>query len=56
MHKHWKQAQLPWEEYRDAARLYSDTIRKAKAQLVLDLTRGTKKNKKDFYRYINKKS
>jgi len=33
MYRQWKQRQLPWEEYRDAARLFRDGIRKAKSQL-----------------------
>jgi len=32
-----------------------DGVRKTKAQMQLDLTKGTKKNKKGFYRYINQK-
>ena len=48
MHKQWKQGQVTWEEYRDAARLCRDGVRKAKAQLELDLARDTKKNKKTF--------
>ncbi|KAK4819764.1 hypothetical protein QYF61_011364 [Mycteria americana] len=40
---------------RDTARLCSDGVRKAKAQLELNLTRGAKNNKKGFYRYINPK-
>ena len=55
MHKQWKQGQVTWEKYRDAARLCGDGIQKAKAQLELDLARGSKKNKKGFYRYINQK-
>ena len=55
MHRQWKQGQVPWEVYRDAARLCRDEVRKAKAQLELDLARGAKKNKKGFYRYINQK-
>ena len=53
MHRQCKQGQVTWEEYRDAARLCRDVVRKAKAQLELDLARGAKKNKKDFYRYIS---
>ena len=55
MHRQCKQGQVTWEEYRDAARLCRDVVRKAKAQLELDLARGAKKNKKDFYRYISQK-
>ena len=52
MHKQWKQGQVTWEEYKDAARLCRDRVRKAKIQLELDLA-GDTKNKKGFYRYIN---
>lgn len=31
-------------------------VRKAKAQLELDLARGTKKNKKVFYGYVSQKN
>jgi len=55
MHRQWKQDQVNWEEYRDAAGLCRDGVRKVKAQLELDLARGAKKNKKGFYRYINQK-
>ena len=48
MHRQWKQGQVPWEEYKDAARLCRDGVRKAKAQLELNLTRGAKMNKKGF--------
>ena len=48
MYRQWKQRQLPWEEYRDAARLFRDGIRKAKSQLEMDLARAIKKNRKGF--------
>jgi len=56
MHRQWKQGQLTWEEYRDAARLYRDGVRKVKAQLELNLARNAKNNKKGFYRYVSQKS
>ena len=56
MHRQWKQGQVTWEQYRDAARLCRDGIRKAKDQLEMDLARGAKNNKKGFYRYINQKN
>ena len=31
MHRQWKQGQVSWEEYRDAASLCRDGVRKAKA-------------------------
>ncbi|PKU43628.1 hypothetical protein llap_6060 [Limosa lapponica baueri] len=49
IHRQWKQEQVSWEEYRDAAQLCKDDVRKAKAQLELKLARDTKNNK-GFYR------
>ena len=48
MHRQWKQGQVLQEEYKEAARLCRDGVRKAKAQLELNLTRGAKMNKKGF--------
>ena len=39
--------------YKEAVRLCSVAVRKAKAQLELNLARDAKKNKKGFYRYLN---
>jgi len=55
-HRQWKQGQVSWEEYRDAVRLCRDEVRKAKAQLKLNLARNAKNDKKGFYRYVNQKS
>ncbi|KFQ63524.1 hypothetical protein N334_07076, partial [Pelecanus crispus] len=55
MHRQWKQGQVSWEEYRDAARLCRDGVRKAKAQLELNLAKGAKNNNKGFYRYVSQK-
>ncbi|KAK4808500.1 hypothetical protein QYF61_005817 [Mycteria americana] len=55
LHRQWKQGQATWKEYRDAARLCRDGVRKAKVQLELNLARDAKNNKKGFYRYINQK-
>ncbi|GAB0209193.1 hypothetical protein GRJ2_003385000 [Grus japonensis] len=55
MHRQWKRGQVSWEEYRDAARLCRDGVRKAKAQLELNLARDAKNNKKGFYRYVSQK-
>ena len=44
-----------WEEHKEAARLRRDGVRKAKAQLQLNLARSGKKRKKAFYRYLNQK-
>ena len=46
---------MSWEEYRDAAWLCRDGVRRAKAWLELNLARDAKDNKKDFYRYVNQK-
>ncbi|KFZ48645.1 hypothetical protein N338_08754, partial [Podiceps cristatus] len=54
-HKQRKQGQASWEEYRDAAWLCRDGVRRAKAQLELNLAQDAKNNKKGFYRYINQK-
>ncbi|KAK4814463.1 hypothetical protein QYF61_018981, partial [Mycteria americana] len=53
LHRQWKQGRVTWEEYRDAARLCRDGVRKAKEQLELNLARDAKNNKKGFYRHIN---
>ncbi|KAK4816289.1 hypothetical protein QYF61_014587 [Mycteria americana] len=55
LQRQWKQGQVTWEEYRDTARLGRDGVRKAKAQLELNLARDAKNNKKGFYRYTNQK-
>jgi len=42
LHRQWEQGQLSWEEYRDAAQLCRDGVRKGKAQLELNLARDAK--------------
>jgi len=54
MHSQWKLGQVLWEEYKEAARLCRDGVRKAKAQLELNLASNAK-NKKGFYSYLHKK-
>ncbi|KAK4825261.1 hypothetical protein QYF61_025722 [Mycteria americana] len=49
MHRQWKQGQVSWEEYRDTAWLCRGGVRKAKAQLELNLAKDAKNNKKGFY-------
>ncbi|KFQ90119.1 hypothetical protein N337_04750, partial [Phoenicopterus ruber ruber] len=49
-----KQEQVSSKEYRDAARLCRDGVRKAKAQLELNLARNAKNNK-GFYRHVSQK-
>ena len=55
MYRQWKQGQVSWEEYKEAAKLCRDGVRKAKALLELNLARDAKKNRKGFYRYLNQK-
>ncbi|KFQ50610.1 hypothetical protein N334_03009, partial [Pelecanus crispus] len=55
LHRQWKQGQVSWEEYREAAWWCREGVRKAKAQLELNLARDVKNNKKGFYRYVNQK-
>lgn len=46
---------MTWEGYRDAVWLSREGVRKAKVQLEMNLLRGAKNSKNDFYRYINQK-
>ena len=55
LHRQWKQEQVSWEEYRDAAWLCRGGVRRAKVQLELNLARNAKNNKKGFYRYVSQK-
>ncbi|KAK4810519.1 LOW QUALITY PROTEIN: hypothetical protein QYF61_004482, partial [Mycteria americana] len=55
MHRQWNQGCVSWEEYRDTAWMCRDGIRKAKAQLELNMARDEKNYKKGFYRYVEKK-
>jgi len=55
MHRQWKQREISWKEYKDAAQLCRDEVRRAKAQLELNLARDAKINKQSFYRYVNQK-
>ncbi|KAK4816396.1 hypothetical protein QYF61_016713 [Mycteria americana] len=54
MHRQWKQGQVSWEQYRDAAWLCRDGVRKAKVQREPNFARDTKNNK-GFYRYVSQK-
>ena len=54
-YKLWKQGRVTWEEYSDAVQTCRRRIRKAKAQVELNLARDVKNNKKTFYRYIGQK-
>ncbi|KAK4826654.1 LOW QUALITY PROTEIN: hypothetical protein QYF61_010639 [Mycteria americana] len=51
----WKQGWVTWEEYRNVVRASRDEVRKAKAQMELNLVRDVKNNKKGFYKYIGQK-
>jgi len=53
LHRQWKQGQVSWEEYRDAAQLCRDEVRRAKVWLELNLARDVKKNKNGFYRSVS---
>ena len=54
-YKRWKQGQAAWEEYRDVVWEARDHIRKAKAQIELNLARDVKDNRKGFYRHVENK-
>ena len=51
-YRKWKQGCVAWEEYRAVVRMCGDRIRKAKAQMELNLARDARNNTKGFYRYI----
>ncbi|PKU39070.1 nedd4-binding protein 2-like 2 [Limosa lapponica baueri] len=55
LHRQFKQDQASWEEYRGVTQLYRDHVRKAKAQLELNLARDVKSNKKGFCRYVSQR-
>ena len=55
MYRRWKQGCVSWEEYRAVVRVCRDRIRKAKAQMELNLVRDVKDNKKGFYRYLGRR-
>ena len=54
-YEQWKCGWVAWEENRDATRACREGIRKAKAQMELNLMRDVKNNKKGFYQYIEQK-
>jgi len=54
MHRQWKQGHISWDEYRDAAQMFRHGIRRARAQLELNLARNAK-NTTGCYRYISQK-
>ena len=42
----WKKGRATWKEYREVVKMCREKIRKAKAQLELNLAAGVKGNKK----------
>ncbi|KFQ44814.1 hypothetical protein N333_11559, partial [Nestor notabilis] len=54
-YRRWKRGQAAWEYYRNVVREARDQVRKAKAQLELNLSRDVKNNRKGFYRYVANK-
>jgi len=55
LHSQWKQGQISCKEYKDAVQLCTEGVRRAKAQLELNLARDAKNSKNSFYRYVNQK-
>ncbi|KAK4830017.1 hypothetical protein QYF61_008280 [Mycteria americana] len=51
----WKKGQATQEDYKGVARLCREKIRRAKAELELNLAAAVKDNKKYFFRYISSK-
>ncbi|KAK4829421.1 hypothetical protein QYF61_004296 [Mycteria americana] len=51
----WKKGQATQEDYKGVARLCREKIRRAKAELELNLAAAVKDNKKDFFKYISSK-
>ncbi|KAK4831158.1 hypothetical protein QYF61_015628 [Mycteria americana] len=51
----WKKGQATQEDYKDVMRLGREKIRRAKAQLELNLATAMQDNKKCFYKYISTK-
>ena len=54
MYRKWKNSFVAWEEHRAVVCVCRDRIRKAKAQIELDLVRDVKDNKKGFYRHTGR--
>ncbi|KAK4813675.1 hypothetical protein QYF61_019568 [Mycteria americana] len=49
----WKKGQATQEDYKGVARLCREKIRRAKAELELNLAAAVKDNKKHFFKYIS---
>ncbi|KAM6036240.1 uncharacterized protein LJ206_001286 [Theristicus caerulescens] len=52
-YQRWRSGRLSVENYKGIARVCKDAVRKAKAQLELELARDVKNHKKRFFRYVN---
>ena len=55
VYRKWKQGCVAWEGYRDIVSMCRHKIRKAKAQMELNLASNVKNNKMGFYRYIGRR-
>ncbi|KAF1590602.1 UNVERIFIED_CONTAM: hypothetical protein FQV16_0005669, partial [Eudyptes robustus] len=55
VHDLWNKGQATQHDYKDVVRLCREKIRRAKAQLELNLATAIKDNKKCFYKYISNK-
>jgi len=53
LHRQWKQGQVSCELYRDTVQFCRNEVRRAKAQLELNLASDAKNNKKGFWRYCS---
>ncbi|KAK4816761.1 hypothetical protein QYF61_022759 [Mycteria americana] len=51
----WKKGRATQEDYKGVARLCREKIRRAKAELQLNLAAAVKDNKKHFFKYISSK-
>ncbi|KAK4824656.1 hypothetical protein QYF61_017029 [Mycteria americana] len=51
----WKKGQATQEDYKGVARLHREIIRRAKAELELNLAAAVKDNKTHFFKYISSK-
>ncbi|XP_064909576.1 gamma-1-syntrophin isoform X3 [Columba livia] len=56
VYRSWKQGLATWEEYKAAVRGCRKAARIAKASLELQLARGVKDSKKNFFKYIADKT
>lgn len=54
-HRGWNQGWITWEEYRDIVQSSRVVVKKAKAQMELNLLMDVEDNKKDFCKYVGDK-